>query len=123
MRNMPDEEVTPACSWEETEKTIKEAGNMVLALFATAADAKCEACDYYDMVMTALQEESPEAPLGALTLDMADPACQEVADKLGVTEYPTVIAFKGGKELKRLLPTLHPEEDLAALKTLCQELE
>ncbi|MFH1483335.1 MAG: thioredoxin family protein [Chloroflexota bacterium] len=123
MRNMADEEVTPACSWEETEKTIKEAGNIVLALFATAADAKCEACDYYDWVMTAVQEESPEAPLGALTLDLADPGCQEVAEKLGVTEYPTVVAFKGGKELKRLLPSLKPEEDLEALKSLCRELQ
>ena len=122
MRNMADEEVTPACSWEETEKTIKEAGSMVLALFATAADAKCEACDYYDWVMTAVQEESPEAPLGALTLDLADPGCQEVAEKLGVTEYPTVVAFKGGKELKRLLPSLKPEEDLEALKSLCREV-
>ena len=122
MRNMPDEEVTPACSWEETEKAIKEAGSMVLALFATAADAKCEACDYYDWVMTAVQEESPEAPLGALTLDLADPGCQEVAEKLGVTEYPTVVAFKGGKELKRLLPSLKPEEDLEALKSLCREV-
>ncbi len=111
------------CSWEETEKVIKEAGSMVLTFFTAAGEAKCEACDYYDMVMTSVQEEDPEAPLGALTLDMADPGCREVAERLGVTEYPTVIAFKGGKELKRLLPTLHPEEDLEALKTLCQELE
>ena len=123
MRNMADEEVTPACSWEETEKTIKEAGNMVLALFATAADAKCEACEYYDWVMTAVQEESPAEPLGALTLDLADPACQEVADKLGVTEYPTVILFKDGKELKRHLPSLKPEEDLESLRSLCRELQ
>ena len=120
---MPDKEVTPACSWEETEKTIKEAGTMVLALFATAAEVKCEACDYYDWVMTAVQEESPAEPLGALTLDLADPGCLEVREKLGVTEYPTVIAFKGGKELKRLLPSLKPDEDLEALRSLCQELE
>ena len=110
------------CSWEETEKAIKEAGNMVLTLFAAAGEAKCEACDYYDWVMTSVQEESPETPLGALTLDLADPGCQEVAERLGVTEYPTVIAFKGGKELKRLLPTLQPEEDLESLRSLCREV-
>jgi hypothetical protein len=120
---MADEEVAPSCSWAETEKAIKEAGNMVLALFMTGGEAECTGCTYYDMVMTEVQEELPEAPLGALTLDLADPACQEVADKLGVIEYPTVIAFKDGKELKRLDPSLKPDEDLEALRSLCREVQ
>ena len=110
------------CSWEETERTIKEAGNMVLTFFTAAGEEKCEACDYYDMVMSAVQEQNPEAPLGALTLDLADPGCRDVAERLGLTEYPTVIAFKDGKELKRLSPSLKPEEDLESLRSLCQEL-
>ncbi len=122
MPDMPDE-VTPTCSWEETEKAIKEHGNIVLAVFLLAEEGECAACDYYDMVMSEIQEELPEAPLGAVAIDLAHPGCREVADKLGITEYPAVIAFKDGKELKRLDPSLKPEEDLSALRALCQELQ
>ncbi len=122
---VPDmqDEVTPTCSWEETEKAIKEAGNIVVAVFLSAEEGECQACGYYDMVMTEVQEELPEAPLGSITLDEAHPGCREVTDKLGVTEYPTVIAFKDGRELKRLGLSLRPEEDLEALRSLCQELQ
>jgi len=115
-------ESIPTCSWPETEKAIKEAGNIILAVFLSAEEGECQACDYYDMVMSEIQQELPEAPLGAVTLDEAHPGCREVVDNLGVTEYPTVIAFKDGKELKRFGPSLKPEEDLEALRSLCQEL-
>ena len=113
----------PACSWEETEKAIKNAGTIVLAVFKASEEGECPACSYLDMVMTQLQEEAPEAPLGAVTLDEAAPGCREVTDKLGVTEYPTVIVFREGKELRRLDPSLKPDEDLEALRSLCQELQ
>jgi hypothetical protein len=113
----------PACSWEETEKAIKDTGSIVLAVFKASEEGECPACSYLDMVMTQLQEEVPEAPLGAVTLDEAAPGCREVTDMLGVTEYPTVIVFREGKELRRLDLSLKPDEDLEALRSLCQELQ
>ena len=120
---MPDEEVTPACSWPETEQAIKDAKTIVLAVFRASEEGECPACSYLDMVMTQLQEEAPEAPLGAVTLDESAPGCREVMDMLGVTEYPTVIVFKDGRELRRLDLSLRPQEDLEALRSLWQELQ
>jgi thioredoxin-like negative regulator of GroEL len=116
-------ESTPTCSWPETEQAIKDTGIIVLAVFRASEEGECPACSYLDMVMTQLQEENPQAPLGAVTLDESAPGCREVTDMLGVTEYPTVIVFKDGKELRRLDPSLRPQEDLAALRSLCQELQ
>ena len=108
------------CSWPDANEIIQKEGRLIFACFAGEA-GQCVACDYYEAV-TEQAIPGKEVGFAAVAIDPDDPGCQEVAEKLNLEEYPTVIAFKDGKEVERLPVTLDQETDIKALAELADRL-
>jgi len=62
------------------------------------------------------------ASQGLVGIDEKDPACIEVLKDLKVDSMPTVIAFKDGVELERLVPDGDKAKEVSALKRMEEKM-
>ncbi len=108
------------CSWPDAEEIIQKTDRLIFACFA-GEEGECKACDYYEGV-TEQAIPGKEVGFAAVAIDLADPGCREVAEKLNIEEYPMVIAFKNGQEVERLQVSLDEEKDIQALSDLADRL-
>jgi thioredoxin-like negative regulator of GroEL len=115
-----EKEEERGCSWPDAEEIIQKEGRLIFACFV-GREGQCVACDYYEAV-TEQAIPGKEVGFAAVAIDPDDPGCQEVAERLNLEEYPTVIAFKDGKEVERLKVTLDEEQDIKALSDLADRL-
>jgi thioredoxin-like negative regulator of GroEL len=69
-----------------------------------------------------LAESKDDFALGTVNIDESDPKCSEIVSDLKLTSAPTVLAFKNGVEVERLVPTLDADKDAENLKKIVEKI-
>jgi len=109
------------CSLKKLQEIIDQEKD-ILVFFTLGGQADCPACEYYANLTSALAAEDSRFKYGQVSIDPDDASCKEIAEKLDLQEWPTVIGYKGGREIKRLSPKLDMEKDIDELCNLADSV-
>lgn len=114
---VPEEQEIDICNIESFNKVIQDNERVAIAV----TQEGCDYCPTYSEILEKVGKDIGEkTPILELDLKGKEDPCNEVADKLEVTETPTTILFIDGKEVGRFLPSgdkVKDEEDLRKFVT------
>lgn len=82
-----------------------------------------EGCEYYQgLIESVAREKKPQVNYMSVTLDLRDPECRLIADSFNIDKWPSLIAFKDGKEVKRVSPVGDFEKDARNIEESFREV-
>lgn len=112
------EEQAKELSLEGLKSIIDEKKNLIVVM---NKGSECEPCDYLSPLVDVLGEENKTLVV-RVGITEGNSSDEEILDNLEIKEYPTVIAYKDGQEVKRMLPKLKFREDVDELDNLMKQI-
>jgi thioredoxin-like negative regulator of GroEL len=111
----------PKCDLGILKGFIEHEGNVLLV----AGKQECPNCRAFEAggLANFLAESHEDFALGQVNMDDVDPKCQEIVTHFDLKSAPTVIAFRNGVEVDRLVPTLDAEKDADALRKMAEKIK